>query len=71
MNNQHKTAKSIIRTVSDDRFEIFHDVRKVVMKVNKPDRCLINEYIKLLKARTVIPATNAVSERSFSAMRRL
>ena len=36
---QLKTAKSIIRTASDDRFETFHDVRKAVMNLNKPARC--------------------------------
>ena len=41
------------------------------MKLKKPVRCLINEYLKLLKLIIVMPATNAVSERSFSAMRSL
>ena len=35
---QLKTVKSIIRTVSDDRFETFHHVRKSLMKLNKPAR---------------------------------
>ena len=36
LNVQLKTVKSIIRTVSANRFETFHDVRKAVMKLNKP-----------------------------------
>ena len=40
---------SIIGNVSDDRYETFLDVRKAVMKLNNPVRCLIIRYIKLLK----------------------
>ena len=36
---QLKTVKSIIRTVSDDRLETFHGVRKAMMNLNKPARC--------------------------------
>ena len=65
------TVPSNISTVSNDTFETFHGVRKAVTKLKKPVICLINEYMKLLKLIIVMPATNAVSERSFSAMRRL
>ena len=64
-NLKSPTVPSILSTLSDDTFETFHGVRKALMKLNKPVRCLINEYIKLLKLIIVIPA---VSERSLSAM---
>ena len=40
-------------------------------QLKKPIRNLISEIVKMIKLVIVIPATNAVSERSFSAMRRL
>ena len=46
-------------------------LRKIVKSLKKPIRSLINEVMKLMKLVIVMPATNAVSERSFSAMRRL
>ena len=58
-------TKMIISIVQDDTFEIFHGVRKAVMKLNKPVRCLINQYIKLFKLIIVMPATNAVSDGVF------
>ena len=39
--------------------------------LSKGQKLLIGEVVKLLKLVIVMPATNAVSERSFSAMRRL
>ena len=67
---QLKIVPFIINIVSDDEFATFHGLRKEVVKSNKPVRCLINKYIKLLKLIIVMP-TVTVSERSFSAMRRL
>ena len=67
---QLKTVPSIIGTVAET-FETFQDVRKAVQKLRKPMKMLINEFVKVLKLIIVMPATNAVSERSFSAMRRL
>ena len=40
-------------------------------QLKKPIRNLISEIVKMIKLVIVIPATNAVSERSFSAMHRL
>ena len=69
---QLKTVPSIIGTViADDPFETFQDVRKAVQKLRKPVRFLINEFLKVLKLIIVMPATNAVGERSFNAMRRI
>ena len=49
----------------------FRDVRKYVQSLSEAERSLISEAVTLLKLILVLPSTNAVSERSFSAMRRL
>ena len=49
----------------------FHDIRILVKQLKKSVRNLISEVVKMIKLVVVMPATNAVSERSFSAMRRL
>ena len=50
---------------------IFHNIRILVKQLKKPVRNLISEAVKMIKLVIVMPVTNAVSERSFSAMRRL
>lgn len=47
-----------------------HDVRKYIQSLSEAERSLISEVVTLLKLVLVLPSTNAVSERSFSAMRR-
>ncbi|MEM7226436.1 MAG: hypothetical protein AAF495_25915 [Pseudomonadota bacterium] len=49
----------------------FYDIRKEMKKLKYSRKALISEVVKLVKLIIVMPATNAVSERSFSAMRRL
>jgi len=51
--------------------ETFRDVLKQVKAFSKGHKLVVSEVVKLLKLIMVMPATNAVSERSFSAMRRL
>ena len=46
----------------------FHDIRILVKQLKKPVRNLISKVVKMIK---LVIATNAVSERSFSAMRHL
>ena len=48
-----------------------HDVIKIVQKMSAAERTMFGELIKLVSLILAIPATNAVSERSFSAMRRV
>ena len=50
---------------------IFHNIQILVKQLKKPVRNLISEAVKMIKLVIVMPVTNAVSERSFSAMRRL
>ena len=51
--------------------ETFRDVLRQVKGLSKGQKLLIGEVVKFLKLVIVIPATNAVSKRSFSAMMRL
>ena len=51
--------------------ETFRDVLKQVKGLSKGQKLLIGDVVKLLKLVIVMPATNAVSESSFSAMRGL
>ena len=49
----------------------FHDIGILVKQLKKPIRNLISEVVKIVKLAIVMPVTNAVSERFFSAMHRL
>ena len=53
------------------KFETFRDVMKQVKAFSNGHKILVSKIIKILKLILVMPASNAVSERSFSAMRRL
>ncbi len=46
-------------------------VSKVLSKLSPPQRVALSHVFKLLKLLLVMPATNAASERSFSALRRV
>ena len=47
----------------------FHDIRVLVKQLKNPIKNLISEVVKMIKFVIVMPATNALSEGSFSAMR--
>ena len=67
---QLKTLPAVIRS-SDELVNTFYDVRNLVKELKQPLKALISEVVKIIKLIIVMPATNTVSERSFSAMRRL
>ena len=67
---QLKTLPAVIRS-SDELVNTFYDVRNLIKELKQPLKALISEVAKINNLIIVIPATNAVSERSFSAMRRL
>ena len=67
---QLKTLPAVIRS-SDELVNTFYDVRNLVKELKQPLKALISEVVKIIKLIIVMPATNAVSERSFSAMRPL
>ena len=70
LETQLKTLPFIL-PLGASKAETFRDVLKQVKGLSKGQKLLIGEVVKLLKLVIVMPATNAVSERSFSAMRRL
>ena len=47
------------------------DIIKYLLKLPRTYKLLISEVIKIAKIMLVMPATNALSERSFSAMKRV
>ncbi len=49
----------------------FKDLVSYFKTLNHAERMLMSEVVKLIKLVIVMPATNASSERSFSALRRL
>ena len=49
----------------------FYDIRILVKQLKKPIRNLISEVVKIIKLVIVMPATNAVSERSLITIRQL
>ena len=55
----------------EESVNTFYDIRIHVKQLKKPIRNLISEVVKMIKLYIVMPTTNAVSDRSFSAMRRL
>lgn len=67
---QLKTLPAVIGS-SDKSINTFYDVRELVKGLKQPLKALISQVVKIIKLIIVMPATNAVSERSFSAMRRL
>lgn len=69
LDTQLKTLPFVFSNLGDAT--TIYDLRVRVQELSKGAKLLISEVIKLLKLIIVMPATNAVSERSFSAMRRL
>ena len=67
---QLKTLPTVIN-IGDVQDPSFKDIRALIKELKRPTRRLISEVVKICKLIIVMPATNAVSERSFSAMRRL
>ena len=47
------------------------DVKKHLQQMTSAEKTLLSEVVLVMKLILVMPATNATSERSFSAMRRL
>ena len=48
-----------------------HDFIQFLQKLDNSQKCILSEVIKLAKILLAMPATNAVSERSFSALKRI
>ena len=67
---QLRTLPAVIDQ-SEGSVNTLHDIRILVKQLKKPIRNLISEVVKMNKLVIVMPTTKAVSEHSFSAMRRL
>ena len=48
-----------------------HDFIQFLQKLDNSQKCILSEVVKLAKILLAMPATNAVSERSFSALKRI
>ena len=54
-----------------EKVNSIQDVKSYLLNLSTGQRLIFNEVISVMKLILVMPATNACSERSFSAMRRL
>ena len=68
-----KIQLQLLPFVMTDNINIssFKKIRNQIKLLSSAKKALISDVIKLLKLLVVMPATNALSERSFSEMRRL
>ena len=57
--------------IQEERVLSIFDVRNYLQQLTAAERILLNEVVTLMKLLLVMPATNATSERSFSAMQRV
>ena len=67
---QLRTLPAVI-SQGEGSVNTFHNIRILVKQLKKPIRNLIGEAVKMIKLVIVMPAANVVSERFFSAIRRL
>ena len=66
-----KTQLTVLSSNFKDRNAMLSDVIKFFKALSPAQRDLLSEVCTLLRLMLVMPATNAVSERSFSALRRV
>ena len=74
--NQLQLHLQILKTIFHNQFTdtssvTFQDIRIFIQGMSIGERLLISEVVTILKLILVLPSTNATSERTFSAMRRL
>ena len=65
------TVKNTPSSIWSGSVNTFHDIRILVKQLRKLIRNLISDVVKIIKLVIAMPAASAVSEGSFSAMRRL
>ena len=71
LKTQLRKVSGICKTNQFDTGCLLSDINNLFKTLTKPKISLIFQVARLLKLILVMPATNAVSERSFSATRRL
>ena len=62
--------QTLATTIQGKVLTIF-DIRNHLQQLSVAERALLNEVVTVMKLVVVMPATNATSERSFSAIRRI
>ena len=74
LRGQLQLMKSEFKLIDDDLRDgelwTWRDVVECVKELRGPQKQLLSEVVKLIRLLLLIPATNAVSERSASAVRR-
>ena len=68
--NLQMQLETLGTSIQEPVLNIF-DVRNYLQQLTAAERTLLNEVVLVMKLLLVMPATNASSERSFSAMRRV
>ena len=68
--NLQMQLQTLGTTIQEKVLTIF-DIRNHLQQLTAAERTLLNEVVTVMKLVLVMPATNATSERSFSAMRRV
>ena len=66
-----KTQLNVLHTNSEPSLRDLKSVIAYLKTLNEVEKTFYSEVISVVKLILVMPATNAVSERSFSALRRL
>ena len=67
-----KTQPALFHTnYSTEDHKSINDTIKLLQQTSAAEKSLLSEVIKVARLLLVMPATNAVSERTFSSMRRL
>ena len=66
-----ETQLTTLTHIIDEKQVAMKDAIKIISSLNASQRMLVSEVLKLVKLILLVPATNAVSERSCSTLRRV
>ena len=69
--NLQMQLETLGTSIQEERVLSIFDVWNYLQQLTAAERTLLNEVVTVMKLLLVMPATNATSERSFSAMRRV
>ena len=66
-----KAQLPVFKLMLIGEFQSFHEIYGAFQSLDQCEKCFVSEIVTIFKLILVNPATNAVSERSFSTARRL
>ena len=66
-----KSQLKTLTYITDEKQVGIKDAIKIISSLNASEKLLVSEALKLVKLILTVPATNALSERSFSTLHRL